>query len=104
MSVEEFALRTHTYGIESQQNTLQHLGSIKLTFTLIKRLIFRFHERIQVRQDRVIVGSQSSEVRLICDVPFGIQLLEHDLDHINLPVCKIFIGPEEIFEKTDMLR
>ena len=40
VSVEKFALRPHAHGVQTQEDTLEHLCGVKLPFVLIKLFIF----------------------------------------------------------------
>ena len=89
--------------MEAKEDFLQKLGSIELTAASIKIFVFGFNQSVKIGQDGVIRRLQPVKIGVIGDAPFFIELLEHDFDHIDLPVGEILVCPEKILKKADVL-
>ena len=103
MPVEKLALRAHAHGVKPKQDAPQHFRRIKLLLACVKRLVLRLHKGIQVGKDGVLLRCQAVKVALVSDPPPGIQFLEHDLYDIDLPVRKVLVAAEKIFQEANVL-
>ena len=70
---------------------LEDFGGVELALALVKGFVFRFDQRVQVGQDGVIGGLHPVEIGAVGDAPLVVELLQHDLDGIDLPVVKILV-------------
>ena len=96
MPVEELGLRPLTHGMQPQEDVLQKLRRIKLPFLFIKAFVFRLDKIVHLRKGWVILRPQQFKIRLVTQAPALVQLLQHDLDHIDLPVREVLVTAEEI--------
>ncbi len=103
VSVKEFRLRTLADGVQPQQDILQQLGGIELAAALVIGLIFFLNQPIQVGQNGIIGGGEPVEAGAVADAELGIQLLQHDFNGVNLPVGKVLVSAEEVFQKGNVL-
>ena len=97
MTVEKLCLRSLTHGVEPQKDVLQQFRGIKLPLPAVKLFVFRLNELVQFGKGGIIFGAQPLEIRLIRKPALGVEALDHNLNHVNLPVRKVLIGTEEIF-------
>src|SRR5699024_4751324 len=103
MSIKKFRFRSLADGVKPQQDILQKFCSVKLAATFIKTLVFFLNQRIQVGEDRVILGCQAVEFRAVTDAELGVQLLQYDFDGVDLPIGEVLVCPEKILKKGNML-
>ncbi|MPM17547.1 hypothetical protein SDC9_63943 [bioreactor metagenome] len=103
MPVEEFALGALAHGVESQQNFLQKFQRIKLVFFSVIVLILILNQRVQVREDGILLRGQHGEIRAVADAPFVIELAQHNFDHVDVAVSKILVATEKIFQERNVL-
>lgn len=103
MPVEEFALGALAHGVEPQQNFLQKLQRIKLVFFSVIVLKLILNQRVQVRENGIVLRGQLGEIRAVADAPFVIELAQHNFDHVDVAVGKILVATEKIFQEGNML-
>ena len=97
MTVEKLCLRSPAHGVEPQKDVLQQLCGIQLPLPAVKPFIFRLNQPVQFRKGRIIFGSQHLKIRLIRKTAPGIEALDHNLNHVNLPVREVLIRAEKVF-------
>ena len=102
MPVEEWCVRAHAQGVQSQQHLLQQFPRIQAAFPVIHQFVI--DERVQVGQDGIVLRLELTEVRFFRDAPLLIQLGQHDLDGIQLRVGELLVGAKEILQEGDVSR
>ena len=103
MAVEKLALRPFAHGVEAQQNFLQNGGGVELILSLIKIPVLLLDERVQVREDGIILRGQAAEIGAVADAPSFVKPAHHDFDNIDLAVGEALVGAEKVPQKTDVL-
>ena len=103
MPIEELCVRTLAHGVQPQQDFLQELFRIEQMGVGIVAFEFFFDQVIEVREDRIVFRSHAAEVASLRDSPFRIELGYHNLNGVDVGIAEILIGPEEVFEKGNML-
>ena len=103
VAVEKLALRPLAHGVKTQQNFLQNGGGVELILSLIKIPVLLLDERVQVREDGIILRGQAAEIGAVADVPSFVKPAHHDFDNIDLAVGEALVGAEKVPQKTDVL-
>lgn len=62
-----------------------------------------FDQVIEIRENGIIFCLHPSKVAPVRDIPFLIQLRQHDLDGVDVSIAEIFIGAEKVLEERDVL-
>lgn len=75
------------------------LGCVELVFRFVVALVFSFDELVQIREDGVILGLHSTEIGAVADAPLGVELAQHDLDGVDMPVIEILVAAKKVLEK-----
>ena len=96
MAVEKFRIRPFADGMQPQKNVLQLLCGIEIAFLFIKGLVFLLNEVIQFGKNRIVLRSECLEIGCVGNLKGRIHSLKHDFNHIDFPVCKVLVGPEEV--------
>ncbi|MPM43416.1 hypothetical protein SDC9_90089 [bioreactor metagenome] len=103
MAVEKLTFRAHAHGVKPQQDFLQKLRRVELVFGFVVALVLGFNQGIEVGQNGVVRGGKALEIGAVADSELFVQLAQHDFNGVNVAVGKIFVAPEEILEKADVL-
>ena len=103
VAVEELALRAPAHGVEAQQDLLQQLSWVEGILLAVVVSVRLLDHVIEIGEDWIIPGRQGLEVGIVVHAPLDVQPPQHQLNGINMLVCKILIGPEEVLEERDML-
>ena len=80
VAVEKLALRPLAHGVKTQQNFLQNGGGVELILSLIKIPVLLLDERVQVREDGIILRGQAAEIGAVADAPSFVKPAHHDFD------------------------
>ena len=103
VAVEELALRAPAHGVETQQDLLQPFPWVEGILLAVIVSVRLLDHVIEIGEDWIIPGRQGLEVGIVVHAPLDVQPPQHQLNGINMLVCKILIGPEEVLEERDML-
>ena len=103
VSIEKFALRAAAHGVEAQQDLPQQITGVQRIFLTVIGLVDFLDLVIEVGEGREVLRLDGLDLGVVIDAPLGIQALQHQLDGVDVPVCKVLVAAEKILQEGDML-
>ena len=96
MSIEKFALRATAHGVETQQDLPQQITGVQRIFLTVIGLVDFLDLVIEVGEGREVLRLDGLDLGVVIDAPLGIQALQHQLNGVDVPVCKVLVAAEKI--------
>ena len=89
--------------MDSKTDLLQRFLGIEVLALLVVAIEFFLAQLVEVLHDGKVGWLFHAVIRAIGNAESGIQLREQDLYGVDLRIGEVLIGPEEIFQKGDVL-
>ena len=97
MTVEVFAFRADTHGMDSEADLLERFLCVEVFSLLVISHKLFLAEVIKILHNGKVRGLLYTVVRTVGNAESGIQLGEQDFNSVNLRIGEILVAAEEVF-------